>query len=57
MRNFREVDPSERVEGEHLFCIGMMYQSRPWAVCRWCQQFKEDVEDKPCKGFMKIDLN
>lgn len=57
MRKWSEVHLDERVEGEHIFCIGMVVSKQPWYVCRWCQQFERDVRDKPCKGIMKVHLN
>lgn len=57
MRKFSQIEENEMVKDEHIFCIGMVMQGEPWIVCRWCQQFKEDVKDKPCRGPMKVNLN
>lgn len=54
---WKDVAPDQMVEGEHIFVQGMVVAKQIWVVCRWCQEFKWAVEDKPCNGLMQIHLN
>jgi hypothetical protein len=57
MKSFKDYKMSDYVDGKHDFVTTTLFKGHSWSVCVWCQQFEDDVKDRPCKGPMKINLN